>query len=219
MHRSCINGSDVRAQIYGGQVFPDPPDRSTFNGGGGGGGGPESEIMYARIWTAQVSVPRSTVYIGFRTPPSILPLMEGGGGGGGPECVLKITHRSAVERKARRSTAQGIFRTPPTDLPLTVGGGGGGSGMEFYSGGPPIYTWHESIGPESHRLLLSDIPRHLMTSLSTFSIRVTSRNSVSPSPSFTRGKSLHHGLFPQSITTTSLIRMPQSLSPAISRSK
>jgi hypothetical protein len=36
MHSSCINGSDVRAQIYGGQVFPDPPDHSTFNGGGGG---------------------------------------------------------------------------------------------------------------------------------------------------------------------------------------
>jgi hypothetical protein len=57
------------------------------------------------------------------------------------------------------------FLDPPTDLPLTVGGG---SKMEFYSGGPPIYTWHESIGPKSHRLLLSDIPHHLVTSLSTF---------------------------------------------------
>jgi hypothetical protein len=37
--------------------------------------------MYARIWTAQVSALRSTVCIGFRTPPSVLPLMEGGGGG------------------------------------------------------------------------------------------------------------------------------------------
>jgi hypothetical protein len=154
------------------------------------------------------------VYIGFQTPPSILLLT---GGGGGPECVLKITHRSAVEKEARKSTARGIFRTPSVDLPLTVGGGG--SGMEFSSSGPPIYLWHESIGPESHHLLLSDIPRHLMTSLSTFSVRVASHNSVSLSPSFTQDKFLHHGLFPQSIPATSLNRMLQSLSPTISRSK
>jgi hypothetical protein len=46
------------------------------------GGGLESEIMYARIWTAQVSTFRSTVCIGFQTPPpSVLTLMEGGGSG------------------------------------------------------------------------------------------------------------------------------------------
>jgi hypothetical protein len=32
-----------------------------------------------RIWTAQVSAFRSTVCIGFWTPPSVLPLMEGWG--------------------------------------------------------------------------------------------------------------------------------------------
>jgi hypothetical protein len=80
------------------------------------------------------------------------------GGGGGLKCVIKIVHRYVVERKVRRSMAQGVFWTPVIDLPLMVGGR---SGMESYSGGPPIYTWHESTGPESHRLLLSDIPRHL----------------------------------------------------------
>jgi hypothetical protein len=124
--------------------------------------------------------------------------------------VLKIVHRSVVKKEARKSMTHGVFRTPLVDLPLTVGG----YGMEFSSGGSPIYMWHESIGSESHRLLLSDIPHHLRTSLSTFLLRVTSHNSVSISPPFTHGKSVHHGLFPQSIPTTSLNRMLQSLSPA-----
>jgi hypothetical protein len=140
-------------------------------------------------------------------------LMEGGGG---PECVLKIAHRSAVEKEAHKSTTHGVFRTPSIDLPLTVGGG---SRMEFSSGRPPIYMWHESVGFKSHHLLLSDIPRHLRMSLSTFFLRVTSHNSVSLSPPFSHGKSLHHGVFPQSIPTTSLNRMLQSFSPAISCSK
>jgi hypothetical protein len=75
--------------------------------------------MYARIWTAQVLVPRSMVYIGFQTPLSILPLMEGGA----PECVLNIAHGFVVKRKPHRSTAQGIFQTPSTALILTEGGG------------------------------------------------------------------------------------------------
>jgi hypothetical protein len=33
-----MNGLEAGAEIYGPQDFPDPPDRSTFNGGGGGGG-------------------------------------------------------------------------------------------------------------------------------------------------------------------------------------
>jgi hypothetical protein len=76
MLRSCINGPDDHTQIYGGQVFPDPPDCSIFNGGG-----PESLIRPARIWTTQDQVLRSTISIGFWTPPSVLPLMEGGGSG------------------------------------------------------------------------------------------------------------------------------------------
>jgi hypothetical protein len=120
--------------------------------------------MHARIWMAQVSMLRSMVCIGFRTPPSILPLMEGEGG---LKCVLKSMPRSVVERKACRSMAQGVFQTTPTVLPLTVGGGGG-SRMESYSGKPPIYMWHESTGPESHCLSLPDIPHHLLTSSSTF---------------------------------------------------
>jgi hypothetical protein len=71
-----INGLNRGAQIYGGHVFPDPPDRSTFNGGGVG---PESLIRPARIWTAQDRARRSTVNIGLWTPSSVLPLMEGGG--------------------------------------------------------------------------------------------------------------------------------------------
>jgi hypothetical protein len=196
--------------------FRTPPTVLPLTVGGGGGGGPESEIIYAHIWTAQASTPRSTVYIGFRTPPPIF-AFNGGGGGGGSRMCFKDHAQICGRKESAQINGSWYFSDPPDRS--TFNGGGGGSRMEFYSGGPPIYTWHESIGPESHRLLLSDIPRHLMTSLSTFSVRVTSHNSVSLSPSFTHGKSLHHGLFPQSITTTSLNRMLQSLSPAISRSK
>jgi hypothetical protein len=134
MHNSCMNGLDVHTQIYGGQVFLEPPDHSTFNGGwgGGGGGGPESEIMYACIWIAQILAPRYTIYIGFQTPP----IHSAFNGGGGPECVLKITHRSVAKRKVRRSMAHDVFQTPPTDIPLTVGGGGVGLEWNFTLAGP-----------------------------------------------------------------------------------
>jgi hypothetical protein len=78
MLHALFNDPDHGAQIYGAQSIPDPPDRSTFNRGGGGG--PESVITLAQIWTAQGRALKSTVHNGFRTPPSVLPLMEGGGG-------------------------------------------------------------------------------------------------------------------------------------------
>jgi hypothetical protein len=79
MFPAHLNGSDPGAKIYGAQRIPDPPDHSAFNRGGGGG--PESVITWVLIWTAQGGALKSTVHIGFRTPPSVLPLMEGGGGG------------------------------------------------------------------------------------------------------------------------------------------
>jgi hypothetical protein len=72
----------------------------------------------ACIWMAQDQARKSTINVGFWTPPSILPLM----GGGGPECVINRAHRSVAQKQAHRSMAQDVFRTPPTDLPLTEGG-------------------------------------------------------------------------------------------------
>jgi hypothetical protein len=67
--------------------------------------------MYARIWTAQVSALRSTVYIGFRTPPSVLPLMEGGGGGSGM-CVKD--HAQICGRKeSTQIDGSRYFSDPP----------------------------------------------------------------------------------------------------------
>jgi hypothetical protein len=43
--RSCINGLDDRAQIYDGQIIPDPPTVLLLTGGGGS----ESMIRPARI--------------------------------------------------------------------------------------------------------------------------------------------------------------------------
>jgi hypothetical protein len=48
------------------------------------------------------------------------------------------------------------FLDPPDRSVFNGGGGGVRNGM--FSGGPLISTWQESIGSESHRLLLSDIP-------------------------------------------------------------
>jgi hypothetical protein len=80
-------------------------------------------------------------------------------------------------------------------------------------------TWQESIGPDSHRLPFSDIPpspHDIIFHL--FPLRVTSHNSVSPFPLFTRYKSLHHG-HSQSTPATSPGRIRHSLLPAISCSK
>jgi hypothetical protein len=150
MLRSCINGPDDRAQIYGGQVFPDPPTILSLTEGGGGGG-PESLIRPMHIWTVQDQVLRSTINIRFWTPPFVLPLMEGGG----PECVINRAHRSAAQKKVHRSTTQDIFWTLPNDLPLTEGGG---SGMVFFLWRAHLYMWQRSNGYESHHLLLSDRP-------------------------------------------------------------
>jgi hypothetical protein len=71
-----MDGPEKGAQIYGSYWIPDPPARSAFNGGGGG---PELVITSAHIWTALKRALTSTAQNGFRTPPSVLPLMEGGG--------------------------------------------------------------------------------------------------------------------------------------------
>jgi hypothetical protein len=155
---------------------------------------------------------KSMVCIGFWNPPVCFSFNAGGG----LECVIKIMHRSVVESKARRSMVQGIFRTPSTDLPLTVVGGGPEWSLTL--AGPLSIRGMNLLVPSPTAsycltyLVTSDIIIHL-------SKRVTSHNSVSPSPSFTRGKSPHHDFFPQSITATSPICIPQSLSPAISHSK
>jgi hypothetical protein len=154
-----INGPDCGAQIYGENIFPDPPppppDRSTFNGGGGGG--PELLIRPARIWMAQDRARRSTVKIGFRTPPSILPLMEGGGGGS--RMSDKKRAKICGHETSTQINGSKCFSDPPpmTDLPLTEGGGGG-SGMVSFLWRAPLYTWQQSNGPASHRPLLSDLP-------------------------------------------------------------
>jgi hypothetical protein len=54
------------------------------------GGGLESMIKLALIWTAQDQALKSTVNIGFQTPPSVLPLMEGGGSGMSDKQSAKI---------------------------------------------------------------------------------------------------------------------------------
>jgi hypothetical protein len=77
MSHALFKGPDRGAQINGPYRISDPPLRSAFNGGGGGS---EMVIMQAQIWTVQDGARKSTVYNGYRTPPSVLPLMEGGGG-------------------------------------------------------------------------------------------------------------------------------------------
>jgi hypothetical protein len=107
MLRSSINGPDDCAQIYGGQIIPDPPDRSIFNGGGGGSGiadktrahldgSGSSTQIYDQYWILD-----PPVHSAFN------------GGGGGPECVVNNALRSAAKKQAHKSTATGVFRTPP----------------------------------------------------------------------------------------------------------
>jgi hypothetical protein len=84
MLRSCINGPDDHTQIYGGQIIPDPPNRSTFNGGGGGGG--VSEI--ADKTCTHLDGPGSSVHIyGQRWIPDT-PVRSAFNGGGGVRNVL-----------------------------------------------------------------------------------------------------------------------------------
>jgi hypothetical protein len=212
MLRSCINGPDDRAQIYGGQIIPDPPDRSTFNGGGGGG--PESLIRPTRIWTAQDRARRSTVNIGFRTPPSVLPLMEGGG----PECVIKGVQRSAARKQALRSMAQSSFRTPPTDLLLTKGGGGGPE-WNLPSGGPLFIRGIILMAPSPIiSCYLTDL-RHLWTSPSTFPEMVMSHNCCQSFPPIRSWQAPYYDFYLQSIAATSPVCIPQPPSPTISPSK
>jgi hypothetical protein len=77
MSHALFKGPDRDAQINGPYRISNPPLRSSFNGGGGGGS--KMVIMQAQLWTVQDGARKSTVYNGYRTPPSVLPLMEGGG--------------------------------------------------------------------------------------------------------------------------------------------
>jgi hypothetical protein len=77
MHRSCINDSDDRTQIYGGQVFLDPPDRSTFSGGGGGGGVQRS---HTDLRSKEKHVDQWLKVFFGPPPPTDLLLTVGGGG-------------------------------------------------------------------------------------------------------------------------------------------
>jgi hypothetical protein len=209
---SCINGPDDRAQIYGGQIIPDPPDRSTFNGGGGGGGSGIADKTRAHL-----DDPGSSAQIydqHWILDPPVHSAFNGGGGG--PECVINNVHRSAAQRQVHRSTAQDVFRTPPTDLPLTEGGG---SGMVLFLWRVPCYTWQRSNGPESHHLLLSDRPRHLWTSPSTFPEMVMSHNCCQSFPPIRSWQAPYYDFYLQSIAATSPVCIPQPPSPAISPSK
>jgi hypothetical protein len=78
-------------------------------------------ICSEQIWTARICAPRSTVGIGFWSPPAILPLS--GGGGGGVRNWARISRAARI--KAPRSTTLKRFWTPFSILPLIKGGGGG----------------------------------------------------------------------------------------------
>jgi hypothetical protein len=85
MLQSCINGPDDRAQIYGGQIIPDPPTVLPLTGGGGGGGGSGIDDKTR----AHLDGPRSSaqIYDQYWIPdPPVHSAFNGGGGG--PECVI-----------------------------------------------------------------------------------------------------------------------------------
>jgi hypothetical protein len=65
-------------------------------------------ICSEQIWTARICAPRSTVGIGFRSPPAILPLS--GGGGGGVRNWARISRAARI--KAPRSTTLKRFGPP-----------------------------------------------------------------------------------------------------------
>jgi hypothetical protein len=158
---SYINGPDGYIQIYGDQIFPDPPDHSIFNGSGGGFGIPNN--THAHLYGPSLSMQIYGLYWIPDPPPprSVLPLMEGGG----PECVIKDMHRSVVKRKAHRSMAQGVFRNPPTDLPLTEGGS---PEWNLSSGGPLSIHGMILLVPSPTASYCLTYLHHLLTSSSTF---------------------------------------------------
>jgi hypothetical protein len=78
MLRSCINGPDDHAQIYGGQVFPDPPDCSIFNGGGGGGGSEIADKTHTHLDGSRSSAQIYDQY--WILDPPVHSAFNGGGG-------------------------------------------------------------------------------------------------------------------------------------------
>jgi hypothetical protein len=119
-------------------------------------------------------------------------------------------------RNRHRSTAQNGFRTPPTDLLLTEGGGVRNG---FPSGGSLVIRGIILMAPSPITILLSDRPRHLWTSPSTFPELVMSHNCCQSFPPIRSWQAPYYDFYLQSIASTSPIRIPQPPSPAISPSK
>jgi hypothetical protein len=83
-------------------------------------------IIFVQIWTVQNRARKSTTHIGFRTPPSILPLTEGGGGGSG------IGYKAGADLNGSKRSAQIDDPHWIPDPPLrSAFNGGGGSGIDI----------------------------------------------------------------------------------------
>jgi hypothetical protein len=72
-----MNGSRASAQIYGRQDFPDPPNRSTFNGGVGGSRIGNNEGAY----TKDLDVHAQIHDLDWIPDPPDCSTFNGGGGG------------------------------------------------------------------------------------------------------------------------------------------
>jgi len=76
------------------------------------------------------------------------------GGGGSRMCDKQHAYICGQQASAQINGSK-CFSDPPD---WSIFNWGGGSRMESFLWRAPVYTWHRSTGPESHRLLRTDIP-------------------------------------------------------------